>query len=500
MSQQLADRISAALALDPGAPAIEYQGSWTSWQALADIASGVESRLAAVGLDEGSAVGLVLRNHPAMVGAMLGVLLANGCIVTINPSHGDAGLASSIRELRLPAMVALPTDWQRPGVADAAAGAMGLRATIEPAGCQPVAGLERPGPGPFREPADGPDAVAVEMLTSGTTGPPKRIPLSYRSFEHTVAAAGAHYSSDRSPELRLRSGVAIVASPLVHMSGLFRTLLNVCEGRRIALLERFRVPDFVDLVVRHRPRAVSLVPSALAMVLDAGVAPEVFASVEVVTSGTAHLPVDLQTAFEERYDVAVLPSYGATEFAGGVTGWNLALHRQWAKAKRGSVGRPQRGREIRIMSVEDGTELPAGEQGRIDVRTTGGDWAQTTDLGRVDADGFVFVDGRTDDVIIRGGFKVTPTDIVNVLRTHPAVRDAGVTGLSDDRLGQVPVAAVELVNGARATPEELLTYVRERVSRYQVPARLVVVEELPRTPSLKVSQPGVRKLFEEVQS
>lgn len=497
MSQRLADRIRAVLTLDPGAPAIEYDGAWTDWQALADVASGVEKQLAAVGLGEGCAVGLVLRNHPAMIGAMLGVLLANSCIVTINPSHGDAGLASDIRDLRLPVAIAVPSDWQRPGVVDAAAGALGLEVGIDPAACRQAAGLDRPGSGPFR---DEPDGVAVEMLTSGTTGPPKRIPLSYRSFEQTIAAASAHYSSDRSPEIRLRSGVAIVASPLVHMSGLFRALLNLCEGRKIALLERFRVPDFVDLVVRHRPRAVSLVPSALTMVLDAAVAPEVFSSVEVVTSGTAHLPVDVQTMFEERYDVAVLPSYGATEFAGGVAGWNLALHRQWATLKRGSVGRPQRGREIRVMSFEDGIEMPTGEQGRIEVRTTGGDWVQTSDLGRVDADGFVFVDGRTDDVIIRGGFKVTPADIVEVLRTHPAVRDAGVTGLTDDRLGQVPVAAVELVNGGRATPEELLTYVRERVARYQVPARLVVVDELPRTPSLKVSQPGVRNLFEEVQS
>jgi acyl-CoA synthetase (AMP-forming)/AMP-acid ligase II len=466
---------------------------------LADIAAGVENSLAAAGLGPGAAVGLVLRNHPAMVGAMLGVLLADSCIVTINPSHGDAGLASDIRNLRLPAVVALPSDWQRPGVVEAAGGALGLRVGIDPPTCQPVAGLERPGPGPFRDGAQGPDAIAVEMLTSGTTGPPKRIPLSYQSFEHTVAAAGAHYSSGRTPEIRLRSGVAIVASPLVHMSGLFRTLLNICEGRKIALLERFRVPDFVDLVVRHRPRAVSLVPSAMSMVLDAAVPPEVFSSVEVVTSGTAHLPVDVQTAFEDRYSVAVLPSYGATEFAGGVAGWNLALHRQWAEAKRGSVGRPQNGREVRVVSIEDGSERPAGEQGRIEVRTTGGDWVQTTDFGRVDADGFVFIDGRTDDVIVRGGFKVTPADVVEVLRTHPAVRDAGVTGLPDARLGQVPVAAVELLHGAQATPEELLDYVRERVSRYQVPARLVVVDELPRTPSLKVSQPGVRELFEGVQ-
>lgn len=496
MSQQLADRLRAVLSLDPRAPAIEYQDRWTDWQSLSVIAAGVQNRLAAFGLERGSPVGLVLRNHPAMIGAMLGVLLTDGCVVTINSSQGDAGLCADLRELRLPAVVALQEDWRRPGVLDAAVGAVGLQVSSEPADVTGVAGLEQRGAGPFRASGDG---VAVEMLTSGTTGPPKRIPLTYSSFEHTVAAASAHYryGSGQDPDLRLRSGVAIVSSPLVHMSGLFRTLLNICEGRKIALLERFRVPDFVVLLVRHRPKAVSLVPSAMSMVLDAGVDPEVFSSVEVVTSGTAHLPVEVQTRFECRYGVAVLPSYGATEFAGGVAGWNLALHRQWATAKRGSVGRPQRGREIRIVSLEDDTELPAGEQGRIEVRTAGGDWVRTTDLGRVDADGFVFVDGRTDDVIIRGGFKVSPGDIVAVLRGHPAVRDAGVTGLPDERLGQVPVAAVELTDDARATAEDLLTYVSERVSRYQVPARLIVVEELPRTPSLKVSQPGLRELFEK---
>ena len=427
-----------------------------------------------------------------MVAAMLGVLLANGCIVTINPSHGEAGLASDIEELRLPAVVGLGVDWPRPGIAAAAQGSLGLEVDTGPSLVKAVVGLEQPGCGPFRQE---PDGVAVEMLTSGTTGPPKRIPLSYQAFEHTVAAAGAHYSSGDTGRPGLRSGVAIVSSPLVHMSGLFRTLLNICEGRRIVLLDRFRVPDFVDVVVRHRPKAVSLVPSALTMVLDAQVAPEVFSSVQVVTSGTAPLPVSVQEAFEERYGVAVLPSYGATEFAGGVAGWNLALHREWAKAKRGSVGRPQSGREIRIVSTEDASEVPTGEQGQIEVRTRGGEWVRTTDLGRVDTDGFLFVDGRTDDVIIRGGFKVTPADIVTVLRSHPAVRDAGVTGIPDDRLGAVPVGAVELADGARVDSEELLDFVRQRVTPYQVPAQLLIVDELPRTPSLKVSQSALRELF-----
>lgn len=499
MTEQLAARIRAVLALDPAAPAIEYHREWADWAALHRVATGVENQLTAAGLGEGAAVGLVLRNHPAMVSALLGVLLTGATVVTVNPSYGDNGLAGDIEDLNLHAVVALERDWQRDGVYDAATGALGVAVDIQPPGVTLLPDRDTIGPGPFRQE---PAGIAVEMLTSGTTGPPKRIPLSYGAFENTVAAAGAHYSGRKGEgvEPRLRSGVAIVSSPLVHMSGLFRTLLNICEGRRIALLDRFRVDDFVDLVVRHQPRAVSLVPSALVMVLDAGVAPDVFAGVEVVTSGTAHLPVDVQEAFEERYGVAVLPSYGATEFAGGVAGWNLALHRKWAKAKRGSVGRPQQGREVRIVSVQDDTQLPTGRQGRIEVRTQGGDWVATTDLGRVDADGFVFVDGRTDDVIVRGGFKVAPADIVAVLRAHPAVRDAGVTGFPDERLGAVPVAAVELAAGHDVSTQELLDFTRRHLSRYQVPARLIVVPELPRTPSLKVSQPGLRELFGKVDA
>ncbi|WP_299577174.1 class I adenylate-forming enzyme family protein [uncultured Williamsia sp.] len=489
MSTGLADRLATVLSLDPSAQAVEFEGRWSTWRDLHGIATAVAGHLRRAGLTDGARVGVVLRNHPAVVGAVLGVLSVGGCVVTVNPSHGDTGLAGDVADLGLGAVVARPTDWGRAGFREAAAGALGLAVSLPP-GAVEVLG-ERDANSAVRT-APG---VAVEMLTSGTTGPPKRIPLSYESFEHTVAAAGSHYGSGDAGTVRLRSGVTIVSSPMVHMSGMFRTLLNICEGRRVCLLERFRVDEFTEAVRRHRPKAVSLVPSALGMVLDADIDPGVFSSVQVVTSGTSHLPVETQVEFEKRYDVAVLPSYGATEFAGGVAGWNLALHREWAERKRGSVGRCQKGREIRIVDPDSGAERAAGEQGRVEVRTRGGEWVATTDLGRVDADGFVFIDGRIDDVIIRGGFKITPSEIVSVLQSHPAVRDAGVTSLPDHRLGAVPVAAVETVAGSAVTPEELTQYVRDRVSKYLVPTQIVVVDELPRTPSMKVSQPRLRELF-----
>jgi acyl-coenzyme A synthetase/AMP-(fatty) acid ligase len=281
------------------------------------------------------------------------------------------------------------------------------------------------------------------------------------------------------------------------MSGIFRMLLNVCEGRRIALLDRFRVPDWVALVERHRPRAVSLVPAALGMVYEADVDRGVFDSVEVVTSGSAALDPDLQRRFEQRYGVAVLPSYGATEFAGGVAGWTLPLHREWIDRKLGSVGRPQPGRRIRVVDPESGSECTVGAQGVLEVGTGEHEWVRTTDLARIDGDGFVWIDGRTDDAILRGGFKVFPKEIVDALRSHPAVHDAGAAGVPDARLGQVPVAAIELNAGLTATEDDLLGLLRDRLASYKVPVAVRIVDALPRTPSMKVSGPGVRALFEE---
>lgn len=495
---ELGTRIETVLTLDPDADAIEFEGRWSSWGSLHTIATEVARLIDEHGVPAGGPVGLVLRNDPAMIAAVLGTIVAGRCVVTINPHQGDAPLAEEIRALAVPTVIALPLDWDRPGMRDTArgAGASGIAVSLvtDPE-VSVLPGLGRVDPDvPHRPVAPG---VAVEMLTSGTTGPPKRVPLGHAAFERTIAAAGAHYRADgsRDDAPHLRSGVAIVASPLVHMSGIFRTLLNITEGRRIALLARFRVDDFVTLVERHQPRAVSLVPTALRMVFDADVPPEALRSIEVVTSGSAALPVALQEAFEARYGIAVLPSYGATEFAGGVAGWTLPLHREWAARKRGSVGRPQPGRELRVVDADTGTEVPTGLPGRLEVRGHETGWVRTTDIARIDDDGFLWIDGRADDAIQRGGFKVFPGEIVEALRAHPAVRDAGVAGIADERLGAVPVAAVELHEGATVTGQELEDHVRKRLASYKVPTEVRIVDELPRTPSMKVSQPGLRALF-----
>jgi len=241
------------------------------------------------------------------------------------------------------------------------------------------------------------------------------------------------------------------------------------------------------------------------MVLDADLPREDLKSLRAVTSGTAPLPPETAQAFEQKYGIPVLTLYGATEFAGGVAGWTLEDHRIWAERKRGSVGRAHPGCELRVVDPDDGRVLSPGATGLLEVRTAqmgaDADWVRTTDLAVLDEDGFLWIKGRVDDAIIRGGFKIAPAEVAEVLERHPSVHEASVVGLPDARLGAVPVAAVELEEGApRIDPDELRTFAARHLAKYQVPARILIVDALPRTPSLKVSQPQVRALFESAIS
>jgi acyl-coenzyme A synthetase/AMP-(fatty) acid ligase len=269
------------------------------------------------------------------------------------------------------------------------------------------------------------------------------------------------------------------------------------DGRGIALLERFEVGAWVELVRRHRPGYVRLPPTALRMVLDADVPDEAFTSVRAVGSGTAALPPELAEAFEDRYGVPVLTNYGATEFAGAIAGWTLRDKSQWDRRKRGSVGRARSGVELRIVDGESGAALPLGAVGLLEARGRqlpgDGAWQRTTDLAAIDADGFLFIHGRADDAINRGGFTIPPSLIEEALVSHPAVDEASAVALPDPRLGEVPAAAVTLLSPA--TEQELMDYLTSRLTSYQRPVAIRVVQQLPRTPSLKVSRAQVRERY-----
>ena len=292
--------------------------------------------------------------------------------------------------------------------------------------------------------------------------------------------------------------MAIVNSPLVHIGGVFRILQCVAEARPFVLLERFELDRWAEAVRTHRPRAVSLVPTALRMVLHSDLSREDLASIRAVTSGTAPLSPDDSDAFTEKYGIPVLTSYAATEFGGGVASWTLADHQKYWQDKRGSVGRANPGTQLRVVA-DGGVPLGPDQIGLLEVKPAqlgpSAEWMRTTDMARIDADGFLWIIGRADQAIIRGGFKVMPDDVRIAVESHPAVAGAAVVGRPDDRLGETPVAMVELRARAATDAAEIVDYLRTRLARYEIPVEVAIVEEIPRTPSGKPDLSAVLRYF-----
>jgi acyl-CoA synthetase (AMP-forming)/AMP-acid ligase II len=479
----LSQRIADVLGLQPDARAIEYDGRWLSWGEVGEAARRTASLTA-----EHSAepqIGVLLRNRPGHVAAFLGVLLGGGTVVTINPSRGDERTRADITALGLPLVVGEPDDLAT--LVNPETPTVAISGLLNDVGGSPrhtAGSAPRPG-------------VAVRMLTSGTTGPPKRIDLSYDMLAHSVMGP----DPDHTPApTQLRRGVAIVNSPLVHIGGVFRVLQCVAEARSFVLLERFELNAWAEAVRKHRPRAVSLVPAALRTVLHSDLPRADLDSIRAVTCGTAPLSADDADAFTEKYGIPVLTSYAATEFGGGVAGWTLNDYQKHWRAKRGSVGRANPGAQLRVVD-DDGETLGANRVGLLEVKPgqlgPSATWMRTTDMARIDADGFVWIVGRADQAIIRGGFKVMPDDVRIALEGHPAVAGAAVVGRSDERLGETPVAMVELREPTSTDADALVQYLRTRLARYEIPTEIAIVDTIPRTPSGKADLSAVQRFFNE---
>lgn len=479
MVHPLSRRIETVLDLDPAAPAIQFEGRWFTWSQVRSLARGIGA-LAGTGR-----AGIMLRNSPAHVAALLGVLSCGGTVVVINPSRGDDRTRADIEDLQLPVLIGLHDD-----LATLAPDTTATTISIDDLDHAPAVTDGRSGGDDAPRPG-----VAVWMLTSGTTGPPKRVDLTYDMLARSVIGSDPETAS---APTELRHSVAIVNSPLVHVGGVFRVLLCLVEARPFVLLQKFDLKQWADAVREHRPRAVSLVPAALRMVLHSALTREDLAGVRAVTSGTAPLSADDADAFTEKFGIPVLTSYAATEFGGGVAGWTLADRQKYWKDKRGSVGRANPGARLRVVD-DNGVPQQPGKQGLLEVipaqMGAAADWIQTTDLARIDDDGFIWILGRADQAIIRGGFKVMPDDVKTALESHPAVAGAAVVGRPDPRLGDTPVALVELRTGATAEPDELIEFLRKRLARYEIPTEVVITDAIPRTPSGKPDLTAVRSFF-----
>jgi acyl-CoA synthetase (AMP-forming)/AMP-acid ligase II len=485
------ETFAAGLASYGDQSCIEFEGRWYSGADITGYADAIASVLQDAGVPDDALVGLVVRNRLQHAAAIVGFLAAGRPVSMIYSFQSPESIGRDVERLELSAIVADREDWTADVITAAKrAGSAGVAISLTTPLVAAVPGLEECDG--RRSHAQVEPGVALQILTSGTTGPPKRQDVRTPVLERTVfsVTSGERAPPGAPPEFAYWQFGGI---------GVCQLVAGVHNSRRIVMLERFTVDGFVNAIKTHRIKRSGVQPAVIRMLLDADVPKEDLASLEFLISASGPLDPETRDEFEEHFQIPVRLAYGATEFAGSLCAWTPGDIDRFGEAKRNSVGRPLPDTAVRVVDPEIGAELPAGEHGLLEAKVApiSPDWIRTTDIASIDTDGFVTLHGRADGAINRGGFKILPEIVRRVLISHPAVRDACVVGVPDKRLGQVPFAAVEATPGMPVpSADELKDLVRQALPAYNVPVDFAVVGELPRNPALKVSLPAVVALYD----
>jgi len=481
----IAEKVLDYMQSEPDAPMMEWQGRWLPRRSLARFAAAFEAALQRLGIEPQMAVAVPARNRPAHCLAILSLLAHRRPVSNLYAFQSPEALARDLAQTRFAALVIDVDDWSAP-VAQAAEASGTAVLVLEP---EPEAGFRviEPARKVDRAAFHRPPAPGLEILSSGTTGLPKRIfhpaQLLFRSIEgQGRPGSGAELGN--------------VYWPISGISGVLVLASCVIRGAPFLLFEKFTVEDIVDAIKRHKLKNIPVTPTMVRMLYDANVPREDLASLEAMYGGSGPIDQDLKDRVEARYGKPLIWAMGASEFCGTIVAWTLDLYRAFDQTKRGSSGRPLPGVAVRITDPESGAELAVGEAGRLEAKVDaiGPDWIRTNDLALIDEDGFVFLKGRLDGAINRGGFKIVPEKVCETLRLHPKVAEAALVGAPDERLGQVPVAVVEPRPGAGLSADELDRHLRAHLPTPQIPVRYIIVDKLPYTASTKVNLAEVRKL------
>ena len=431
------------------------EDSWTRAEVRAK-ADAVAGRISAAGVEPGHAVAVQLADNVDLVAALFGVWSVGAVYVPVNPRATDDEVDHVL-------------------------------ATVEPAAVITAEGVTAQRTERRQEPD-----VALISFTSGTTGRPKPVLLRHSGvltlMDGVLAKMGwTGRDPDRTPMPNL------LPVSLSLWAGLYNLIFAFRVGAAVVLLSPFDTRRFAAAVARFGLRSTVLPPAAMTMLSeDEGVTD--LAPLRFVRSITAPLSPLQAHRFKDRFGIAVLNCYGQTEIGGEIVGWNAEDSRRFGEDKLGAVGRPHEGVQVRIEGETGELQvitpaLSAGyaDGGDLADRLTDDGWFRTGDVGRVDEEGFVWIEGRLSDMVNRGGLKVFPAEVEEVLRLHPSVTDVAVAGVPDDRLGEVPWAfVVSSQREGAMDPSVLEAHTREHLAPYKVPAGWTEVPELPRNEVGKV--------------
>ncbi len=508
--KNLADSLRRSAERAPQRDAIIAGSHRLSYDELYESSLRFAGVLRELGVRRGEHVAFLLPNIPEFTVCYFGCHAAAAVVVPLNVLLKTDEIAYHLDDSDAVALVvdvallgqALPAVQQTPGcrrviIVGGAGNTDGV-----PEGVEAVdygAAMEAASPAEAR-PAAAED-TAVILYTSGTTGRPKGAEMT-----HSNLSLNAEYMATRVTPID-ESSTCLVCLPLFHSFG--QTVpqnAHVSAGGTMVFMSRFDPTEALSLMQEHRVSYFAGVPTMYFSILDSPASADFDpAALRYCVSGGAPMPVEVMLTFNERFSTTILEGYGLSETS-PVASFNMLDRPQ----KPGSVGRPIEGVEFRLVDTDGEPVTESGTRGEIWIKghnvmkryygkpeatadAVREGWFRSGDVGTVDEDGDYYIVDRIKDMILRGGFNVYPREVEEVLYTHPAVAEAAVIGVPDERLGEEVVAFVACGANATVEPEELIEHCKDRLAAFKYPRQVTVLDTLPKGSTGKILRRALRE-------
>ncbi len=492
----------------PDAVAFTFGEEELTFRQLDAGSSRVAQGLASMGIGKGDRVAYLGKNHPLYFEALLGAAKLGAVMVPVN------------WRLAAPEIAYILDD----STAKVVFVGAGFGAMVEDSA---TIGIDAPGEAttdyrtwrdsfPATDPAVplASEDDFLQLYTSGTTGRPKGAVMTNRSI------LASRDSSKQDAALRpwqepVEGDMTLLAMPCFHISGTGTGIGTIIAGSTSIVLPEYDPTQALDLIERYGISKIFMVPAAIRILLDHPRVDEIdFSRLKFITYGASPIPLELMKEAMDRIGCGFVQMYGMTETSGTIVALDPQDHVPEGSERMRSVGTALAGVELKIID-EAGNTLPPGEVGEIATRSAknmrgywnrpeasaetidSDGWLRTGDAGYLDEEGYLFIRDRVKDMIISGGENVYPAEVENALHAHPAVREAAVIGVPDDKWGEAVKACVVLKPGESLSEAEVIAHARQYIAGYKCPKSVDFIPALPRNPSGKVLRRELRAPYWE---
>ncbi len=457
-----------------------------TYSQLEEASARAAGLIAAKGVEPGDRVAVMLPNVPYFAVLYFGILRAGAVVVPLNPRYGESEVAYHVEDSEAKLLFA----WHQ-FAEEAEKGARKAEVeliTVEPGKFEELLGdAEAEAEIRSRERDD----AAVILYTSGTTGAPKGAVLTHGNVAKSTRVATTLVEMSE-------EDVILGALPFFHVFGQACALNSATKlGACVSLIAKFDPESTLEAIQRDGVTIFEGVPTMYSAVLNFDDRDDYdTSSLRIGIVGGQAMPVEVMEKFEDAFEIEILEGYGLSETCA------IGTFNYPGERKLGSIGKPVDGVEVKMVD-DDRNEVPQGEIGEIAIKGANvmkeywnkpdetseelrDGWFHTGDMGHADDDGFVFIDDRKKDMIIRGGENVYPREVEEVLYQHDGIEEVAVVGVEHERLGEEVAAAVVLKEADSVSADEIRDFAQEKLAKYKCPSKVWFLDELPKGPTGKI--------------